>query len=340
MFETTHIWLLLPRQNSEECDAHVRLECLQQGVSSAAPSKCQPDTISESSGHGLLGLGDQDYPISQEMFEKCSQSKAFVQQLSNMWRRLHSETLTAGTMESPGQSSFDRCSTFCKASALCDVDEALFGKCQGLLTNICRSLKTLYRQVQKQISSVAKHPLLLARYISSDESVVRTQGWIVTRVTFSPYSFDAIELCLPACIDSGCEAEVTLKTSYAYSSSLCMFNFRCFNQVSTDMAMLGAGTTGGYFQYCFNPSYRFHRANDLTSLMVGRIDWVSSYELSADLLPGPDSDSESQDDIDIEDECDDIANMVGKLVGAPAAKKKGKPKTRTTKPKKGILYVL
>ena len=280
---------------------------------------------------GLLCLGDQEFPISRKLFDKCSQSKAFVTRMSTAWRKKHSEPVGGAAIEPQSEKVARQCGSFCYTSSEINSSEDLYNSCRGLLINVCRSLKPRYKQIKKEITAAeARHPLLLSRFVSLDErKATAAKGWIITRATFSPYGFDAIELDISASVASGCKAQ--LQAFAVFRSNLTTFDFKRMDSIAADLTALGRSREEGSLEYCFDPTYAFDWRSDLTTLRIGDVEWVSATYLSQTVCGSfHESDHENEDDGEqgSEDEAADISGLVDALLSLPA-KQKAKPKSKS-----------
>lgn len=286
-------------------------------------------------GIGLCGFGDERYPISEKLLDQCSGQTGFIRNLSNQWKSSHSEVVGAVAVEPPKVKPHIPCRDgFCTQTGRYGLDPLLVNSSQNLLRNICRSMKPLYREIKKQITSSARHPLLLARWCSRDGQTRDTVGWIVTFASFKPLWVAGIGVSLSKCIAR--ESQVCLQSFKVRGSDHDMCNFASFDSIVAAIAELlpNAADEGGRVQYCFNTPYKLQTHMPMTHLLLTEDPrWV---DLALTANAGDDSDGSAGDGDNLGggndmSDISDITSMVNNLTGANLSMDGKSSKRKTTK---------
>ena len=296
-----------------------------------------PDLKDSDVGYGLLGLGDCRYPVNCNLFTACSRSQGFVANLAAQFAKTHSEAVATDAVEPPEVRPHSHCEEFCMTAGLTGVNPDLFNMAKRLLTDITRLLKGMYKQIKKEITPAARHPVLLARWVSP-EGQEHVCGWLITSACFKPFRLDCIELRLPDQLVMPCEVE--LKTLRVRQSEAKLFVFGSTNHVATTIARLNPtqNVRAGSFSYMYNVGYKLRWQRGLTRLwLLGRKEWVSMGLCApGDKADLSDHDSDEGDgDTGDEDDTAEIEDLVGMLVGSALGNKSGsKGRSGQTKSKK------
>lgn len=324
---------LLSQENPEVQD-----QC-KNAMAMAMPSRPSPAVASElpKDGWGLCGTGDLSRPVALSLFEPIAAQLDFVMKSHQMWVSKHSEVLGSVRADLPERKQTRQCHGLCwnsqQTGHLTDF-EVKHSSTKNLLLNICRSMKPLYKQIDKQIQHSSQHPLLLVRSMGSDGQVLGYAGWILTLASFKPLQADGIELSLPPVLDCPCELEV--KTATVWKSSRRSFSFATMDRIMFEIVSLSGAYAfrPGFIEYCFAPAYCVLWPNTLTKLKLKSVSWVPIVYAEPE-----DNDNDDDDDADEDgdqktieekqeetDELDELQDLVAGLLSTEEPQRKSRPK--------------
>ena len=322
-------------------------------LETSKPSVTQSDSSGLGTGIGLLGLGDQDYAVGQELFKQFANGKSFADKMAGEWRDAHSDVKACSALDLPSVNIPRQCSSFCVTTALEEhgVDRELFNQVRGLLLHVNRAMQDLYKAMRKQITGSIRHPLLFIRAITEERST--TLGWLLTRAVFKPKAIDGIALKVPL-PDLKPLCEVELADVAVENSEYCLPNFVCIDEISFTAALMKQRLPGSALEYCYNPPYDLDCAKPLTKLVLTKpINWIggdtfSSHDSDDD---GDDTNAKTEEEelCEIDSVLDELLSSLGdtskhKATSKPASKPKPKRKAAQTNSKKetegehGVLW--
>ena len=300
------------------------------------PDGSEVDSLAGKS-FGLLGLGDKDYAINTEIFKQCADRRQFVKQQHQAWHQEHQEVVCGDAIEAQTEEG-KQCTTFCRTERLMGVCRIEFNRAKGLLTNICRSLKPLYKGIEKQIGSETKLPLLLARWVYPDNSIRKEVGWMISHAMFRPFRTDGIRLNFP-------EDQTFLKPPYILRLSVeavrgadkKMFKFECMDSIAAEIARLKPTTsstvdTPGHWEYCFRPACVVCWQESLSTFrLLNEPSWVVAGE---HMFDAGDDDDDSDDDA-VADDDSDVLDEIQEMVAGLTGNQFKKPTTKSTRKPRG-----
>ena len=261
-------------------------------------------------------MGDKDYAISTRVVTAFSAGKQAVNKLSGLWQKNHSTALH-GHSEIPDLKVRHVCSDICcrKLQDMAGEDTELLISVKGLLTNICRSLKTQVAADKKQLLPSARHPILVVRCGGS------LKAWLISQPTFKPLTFDCVRLEIPEC-DSN-PPSCTFKLGLETAGPLQVLAFESMKKVTAEMLALRSGNPDSGLEYCLLKSYKLLLSTPLTVLHVpAAFQWTPLGESdfggfgdSADDDDDADDGGEEQGEEE-QAETDEISDLVGQLLSS------------------------
>jgi hypothetical protein len=270
----------------------------------------------------LLGVGDKDYAIATRVVTAFSAGQQAVNKLSGLWQDNHSTALH-GHSEIPDLKVRHVCSDICcrKLQDMAGEDTDMLNSVKGLLTNICRSLKTQVAADKKQLLPSARHPILVVRCGDN------WKAWLISQPTFKPLTFDCVRLETPECdsMPPTCTFKLGLETAGPFQ----VLAFESMKKVTAEMLALRSGNPDSGLEYCLVKSYKRLLSTPLTALHVqsAACQWIPLGE--SDFGGFGDSADDDDDDADhggeeqgekeeqeVQAESDEISELVGQLLSS------------------------
>lgn len=254
----------------------------------------------------LLGLGDKDYPLAEDVLRNYSNQKAAVMKQSASWNLEHG-TVQEGN-DIPDVPARMVCSDICRSRVAETGKKApdTFLRVKGLLRNICRSMKEQVADSKRHLSPSLRHPILLGK------TNTEIKAWLITQPTFKPLTFDAVHLsyCSPTLLRFETETVGGHR----------VLKFCSADRVAMDLTEMSVAPASGSLSYCFTRAYSLRIDTELADLHLSHdsLGWVNLDDLDPD-----DGDEENDEDDDGPgDGVDDVKDLIKSLNGGTGSGKK------------------